>query len=202
MLRATDSRWARERISSKASCFFFRSFLGIKPRTCRWLLQYLENKRTTSACFLGSMVEYRTERSGEKYVIETDLVTDTFCDMERMTSSLFKTIFCNSKCYFDTFPNYLYCYTCIWSIHTCGPPTWGWGWYIAGCCTLPHIHIAWREPSCPPERAGYRKHSHLVCVACRALGCTSTTAYCPPLRSVCVCLHTSRDACFWHQLIG
>lgn len=44
MLRATDSRCALERMSSRVSCFFFRSFFGMNPRTCRWLLQYLEMK--------------------------------------------------------------------------------------------------------------------------------------------------------------
>lgn len=85
---------------------------------------------------------------------------------------------------------------------TSGPQTSGWGWYIVGYCTWPHIRIAWRVQSYPPRRVGYRKHSHLACAVCRALGCTSTMAYCPPLRSVCVCLHTSRDSCPWqHQLM-
>lgn len=152
MFRATDSRWARERISSKASCFFFRSFLGINPKTCRWLLQYLEEQRETI-----------TRHTGHFW--NTDCATVT----HRLTF---------------------------------GPQTSGWGWYIVGCCTWPHIHIAWRVQSYPPRRVGYRKRSHLVCAACRALGCTSTMAYCPPLRSVCVCLHTSRDSCPWqHQLM-
>lgn len=153
MFRATDSRCARERISSKASCFFFRSFLGINPKTCRWLLQYLEK--------------------------QTKNISPGIPDM----SATYTTHLSHRLTY--------------------GPQTSGWGWYIVGCCTWPRIHIAWRAQSYPPRRDEYRKHSHLVCAACRALGCTSTMAYCPPLRSVCVCLHTSRDSCPWkHQLMG
>lgn len=73
-LNAMASIWCLTFTSSTGSFFFFLSFFGIKPSTCKWLLQYLRSSdlgmglvqrwllylATYSHCLKGAVLSSRT----------------------------------------------------------------------------------------------------------------------------------------------